>query len=459
MIRAVWFLLHVVLLVGAGFWLFQHPGTVHVAFQGYDIEAHVGVVFGLLVVSFLILMAFYKIVGWIAAIPSWLRGARTKKRREKGYKSLTLGLSAVAAGDSKQASYHAYRMRQFLGDEKGLPVLLEAQAARLRGDEPAADGFFEQLLQDKDTSFLGVRGLLNSAMQAGDMDKALTMARQALSMHPGQAWIVQTVFSIEVQRRLWADALVTLKRAERAKVWDSDIRKSHRIAILLQQAEDKIRIGFTVDAGRLLKEACRLNASFVPAAQHLAQFYLDQGKRRAAVAVIERAWKENPHPDLAALWEKLAPPVKGKDMTAHLRWFERLVALNPGDIESQIAAARAAIKDGLLGEAWQYLSAAEKIRPCARLYRMWAQMEEKTNHGESARRYWEKAASASGEKVWVCRETGRIYQSWSAVAEPHGAFNTIVWDMPLASRAGSWMIDAGDVANIDVLSLPKAAGA
>ena len=40
---------------------------------------------------------------------------------------------------------------------------------------------------------------------------------------------------------------------------------------------------------------------------------------------------------------------------------------------------------------------------------------------------WEKAADAAADKVWICRETGRIYDRWSPIAEPHGSFNTIVW--------------------------------
>jgi HemY protein len=448
MIRSIWFLLHIVVLAGAGVWLLQHPGTVGISFAGYDIEAHVAVAFGALVILFLILMAFYKIVGWVAAIPGWVKGAHSKKRRERGFKSLTLGLSAVAAGDAKQASYHAWRMRQFLGDEKGLPWLLEAQAARLRGDKPAADGFFEKLLKEKDTAFLGVRGLLQSAIENDDGEKALIMARQALSMHPDQAWIIETAFRLETRARAWGDALKTLKRADRAQIWDAQTRKRHRIAVLLQQAEEKSRAGFLVEAGRLMKEAYRLDPAYVPTALRLAAFYIAQGKRRGAVQVIERAWKDNPHPELAALWAQLAPPKKDKDMTAHLRWFERLVALKPGDVESQIAAASAAIEDGLWGEAWQYLSAAEKIRPSARLYKIWAQMEEKTGHYESARRYWEKASSAPGDKMWVCSETGRIYECWSAIAEPHGAFDTIVWDMPIATRGPVIAVGRDDVLNL-----------
>lgn len=456
MLRVLWFTIQIALIVAASVWIYKHPGTVAVHWLGYDIDAHVGVVFGAFVLSLFIFLAFYKCVDILLSLPRRLMGMRGRKRRDRGYQALTLGLSAVAAGDAKLASYQAYRMRQFLPQEKGLPWLLEAQAARLRGDEPEARGYFERLMKDKDTAFLGVRGLLNAAVETGDLDRALVLARQALTMHPDQPWIIRTVYGLETQKREWAGALTTLKKGERAKAWTADEIRSSRIAIFLQQAEELNRGGYQSEAGKKLREANRLDPVFIPAAARLAQHYIDTQKRRHAVAVIEKAWKENPHPDLVPLWDALSPSNKPNDMTVHLRWFERLVALKPGDAESQIAAARVAINDGLWGEAWQYLAAAEKIRPNARLYRLWATMEEKTSHSESAKRYWEKAADAAADRVWTCRETGRIYERWSPIAEPHGSFNTIIWDWPQGQRQSPVAIvppGANDLISAPVLAI------
>lgn len=441
MIRVFWVVVQIVCIAVAAIWVFNRPGTVDVRWLGYDISANTGVAFLALVATIFLVMSVYKILGLVFSLPRRWRERHSKKRRDRGYRSLALGLSAVAAGDAKLAGYHAYRMRRAMPDEKGLPWLLEAQSARLRGNELEAQGYFEKLLKDKDTSFLGVRGLLSAAMETADLDRALSLARQALEMHPEQPWILRTVFGLETQKREWASALKTLKIGERHKVWSEEELRSNRVALFIQQSDELTRAGYAGEALKNLKQAQRLDPAFVPTAIRLAQIYADDQKRRNAISVIERAWKDNPHPALVPVWEKLSPPNKPNDMTVHLRWFERLVALKPGDAESQMAAANAAIQDGLWGEAWQYLAAAEKIRPNARLYRLWAQMEEKTNHGESARRYWEKAASAAPDKVWTCRETGRIYERWSAIAEPHGAFNTIIWDYPRGQ-----MGDAGSVA-------------
>ena len=453
MLRALWFILQVVAFTAIGVWIFNRPGTLEVEWLGYTVETQLWAAFVLLLVVFFIFHFFFRIMNALISLPRRWRDIQNKKRHDRGYRALTLGLSAVSAGDAKVASYQAYRMRQFLRDEKGLPWLLEAQAAKLRGDEIEARGYFSKLLENNDTAFLGVRGLLQDAVSSGDPDRALMLARQALSMHPGQSWIIHTVFGIEVQKREWVAALATLKKGERSKAWTADELKSLRIAVLLQQGDELSRAGFQQEAGKKYREANRIDPAFIPGAVRLACNHMDQNRRRNAVSVVERAWKENPHVDLVPVWKTMAPHAKRGDMAGYLRWFERLVALKPGDAESQIAAATAALEEGLWGEAWQFLSAAEKIRPSARLYRLWAQVEEKTGHAESARRYWEKAADAPGDKVWTCRETGRIYEHWSPVAEPHGAFNTIVWDDPLIRRMqGITTLPIGNTP--DLLTIP-----
>ncbi|MBI2234388.1 MAG: heme biosynthesis protein HemY [Micavibrio aeruginosavorus] len=435
MLRTLWGMIQFAAVAAAALWLYSNPGTVSLHWNEYDVETTTAVAFVILVVAVFIITAFTRIVGFIVSLPSYFKNFNLRKRRDRGFRALTLGLSAVAAGDAKLATYHAYKMRRFIPDEKGLPDLLEGQAARLRGDETEARAHFEKLLKDKDTAFLGVRGLLYSAIEAADADRALEMARQALAMHPGQPWIIRTVFGLEVEKHEWMAALATLKKAERARAFSETELRSSRIAILIQQADELLHAGYQQEALKKFRDANRIDPAFAPAAQRLAKAYISAQKRRAAIAVIERAWKDNPHVDLIPVWESLAPPHKDSDMAAKLRWFERLVALKPGDVESQIAAAQAAIADGLWGEAWQYLAAAEKIRPSARLYRLWAQMEEATGHAESARRYWEKVANApAADKVWICKDTGIIYESWSPFAAPHGAFNTIVWDNPRPLR-------------------------
>ncbi len=435
MLRALIFAIKIGLIVAAAFWVAQRPGEVELNWLGYHVTAQIGIVLLFLFIGILFILAVHRILLGLAGLPKAWRKRQAVKRHEKGYRALTQGLTAVAAGDAKQASDKAAQTRSAWPDDKGLSLLLEAQAARLRGEEEAARETFDRMLGNKDTAFLGLRGLLVNALERGDNSRSLELARKAKGMHPRQPWINQMVYDLELEAKDWPQAERTLTKAVKLGAVEHKQAQRDRIAMLAAQADEKQASGDISEAIKLLRKAHKIDAGFVPVAERLATLYLDKNNKRSAKNVVEAAWKKNPHPDLVPLWDRMVPAGRRRDVSARMHWFEKLVALKPDSVEGQLAAAEVAMDDALWGQARQYLDMAEQIAPSARLYRLYAQLSEKQGESEAARRWLEKAAEAPAEKVWTCRETGRIYESWSPVAAPHGSFNTIVWDYPSARHA------------------------
>ncbi len=432
MIRALWFALQLGLLIAAAIWAVRQPGTVRVDWLGYEVSAHVGLILtGLLLTLFLSLF-IHRIYLAAAGLPGLFRRRGEQERIKKGYRALTRGLSAVAAGDARQAGVFAAQARKLWPDDRVLSVFLEAQAARLKGDHEKAEQAFRELMMNPDAAFLALRGLISAAMEDGLTDKALSYARKALSLHPRQKWLLRTVYDLEITARDWDAAQITLKSAQKQKAIEDNMARSDSIAMLMYRAEALSDGDSAPDAEKLLAEANRIDPGFVPAAVRLARLHIAGGRKRRAISIIETAWKLRPHPELATVWEMLAPENKPLDSSARLRWFEKLVALRPDAAESQIAAARVALEDGMWGEARQYLNMAGQIRESAALFRMQAKLAERTGHPAEAAHWLEKAADAPAGDVWYCKRTGRIYDRWSPIAAPHGAFNSIVWGLPQA---------------------------
>lgn len=438
--QTLWFMIKTAALVAAGVWLAMRPGFVDLSFLEYDIHMQMGAALLSVYVALLILLFLHRIYIALSDIPKAWRRYHERKRYTKGLQAVSLGLSAVAAGDAKIASYQAYRARHLLPEDKGMSLFLDAQAARLRGDTDAARGHFQQLVDNRDTAFLGLRGLMLTAMEEGDIEKALTLSRDALRLHPKQPWVLLLVYQLTIRTRQWGEAEKILKQAQKVKAIAYDKAQADHVALYLQQADEAHYRGEQQNAIRFAKKAQSMAPDFIPAALRLAKLYREEGHRRAAVKVVEACWRVHPHPELVSVWDSLSPDKKSTDMAARLRWFERLVALKPDSIESQLAAARVAMEDGMWGEARQYLAMAEKLQPNARLYRLWAKFAERQHQPEESRHWLEKATEAKPDKVWVCRETGRIYDHWSAVAEPHGAFNSIVWEDPQVLAGAGHML-------------------
>ncbi len=455
MFRAIGFLIKVGLLVAAAVWLADQNGSVQIDWGAYKITfPHIG--FFLIIVMVVVLLAIfiYSVIQAFVKFPRSLRRYREIKRKEQGWRALTLGLAAVAAGDRKSAAYQSFRARKLLPTQEPLPLLLQAQSERMEGREEEAQVTFTALTQHKDAGFLGVRGLLQAALDAHNYPKALDLARQALKLHPKQPWILKLVYDLEIRARNWEEAQIVLYRAEKSKAIAAPHALSDRIAIFLARAQQNLEQGYRDRAQKNLQQAYKYSHFFIPAALNLAKFYKQDNQYRQAAAVIEKTWKGSPHPELARVWEGLVPVHKLHKPMARLIWAEKLVTINPTHPESHLFAGRVAMEESLWGEAREHFRKAEALEPSARLYWMWANLEKRAGSGgRLIQSLQEKADSFPPERCWVCRDTGRIYEQWLPVAEPHGSFNTIQWTHPHGFSGG--FLSDETLGNDVVLELPR----
>ncbi len=427
MIKALWFAIKVGLLIAVAVWVADRPGSVRLEWLNYVVTVHMGLFLLILLAIILLAIFSYQVLKGFAGFPASLRRYNEIKGREKGYRALTLGLSAVAAGDTKVAVAQARRAKKLLPEDKGLPLLLDAQAARLDGRAGDAMSGFVALLDSKDASFLGVRGLLQSALDMQDYDTARQLAKRALDLHPKQPWILEVAYGLYVRAREWDYARVILKRAEKASVFDGLRVCSDRAAMFMAEAQDALDAGHGEVALRKWKAAEKVGRPFAPAVVAIAKYYLVQGSNRKAQQVLEKAWKSAPHEAYVRVWEGLLPQDKAVDPLVKLKHMARLVSLNGCVALAHQCAGQAAMEAGLWGEARDYFAEAENIEPSGGLYRLWARLEECSTHDDEAAKVWlGKAADTAGERHWVCRENGRIYEEWQAVT-PHGAFNSLEW--------------------------------
>ena len=432
MLKAIFYLIQLSLLVWLAVWLADISGVINIDLMEYSIELPVGVGAAILIFILIISMIIYRVWLAIISIPRNYGKYRKEKNLTCGYEAISMGLAAIAAGDTKNALSYTKRAKEMIPDSgKGLVLLLEAQAKKLQGNNDDVVMIYEELATRKDMALLGVRGLVNNAMKCGDFSKALELAENSYKANKKQVWLLKQIYLLQIYLGKWNDALKSLKKAVKAKAIDGKKVLSDEMALRILLADRDINDGYIDDAIVHLKKALKIDAGFVPAAVRLVKIYIERGRRKAAVNVIEKAWRICPHPELVPLWDSL---FKGKNddiSVARLKWFEKLISNNKESQESEITLAKIAIEEELWGAAKSALKRAEKIRASARLYKLWAELEEKSfKDMEKANSYLEKASNAEPDKVWICSETGKIYPKWEAVAMPHGSFNTIVWDFP-----------------------------
>jgi len=102
----IWFAIAAAAMLAA-VWLAERPGTLTAEWQGWRLDTSVGVVAIAIVVLILLGVAAWLLWRWISGAPGALLEGWGDSRRRRGYRELTQGLAAVAAGDGAEAQKHA----------------------------------------------------------------------------------------------------------------------------------------------------------------------------------------------------------------------------------------------------------------------------------------------------------------------------------------------------------------
>lgn len=412
MISSLWFLIKAVIFILALGWLFSLGGTVDINAFGYDIAAPFGVFAVALILVFYAVAYLGRMIMAIIQAPSTLSKGYQKYTDKLGMQSLTYGLSAVAAGDQKSASYHSKRANRFLKDDYGLVALLSGLSARLNGDEKLARESFKNLLKREETSFLGVRGLLQTALDHNDYRSALKLTREAYERNPRQSWIIKTLYRLELKHRNMTQALTILKQGAKRNVFPLQQVNHDRAAMAMIEGD--------------FQTAYKQAPDFLPAGLAMIKHYIANGKTRKAKKAVETLWTDNPHPALLDHWIGLAPRKTQENPMRLLSWVEDLQRKNMNSAACNLYVAEIAMRYDYTTQARRFLEMALDIKPTMHTYQLMARLEPMAGWADLI-------PSAAQDKCWICKTTGRIFNDWQAFNDEND-FNTIIWAYPDEAR-------------------------
>ena len=103
MLKAIRFLVFIIILSFLASMLADSPGEVSLEWLGYKVDTSVAILIFVTVLFGIILTFFYNTWINLKKAPNRLFKIRRDWRRERGYKALTQGMVAVAAGDAQEA--------------------------------------------------------------------------------------------------------------------------------------------------------------------------------------------------------------------------------------------------------------------------------------------------------------------------------------------------------------------
>jgi HemY protein len=428
MIRVAFYLVLVGLAALGIAWFADRPGEVAVTWQGLRIETSLMVALVALVAIVALSLLLWSIIRGIFRSPRQFSEFWRRRRSGQGHLAITKGLLAVGAGDAGLARKYANEAQRLASSEP-LALLLGAQAAQLSGDRVDAERAFRKMTEFEDTRLLGLRGLYIEAQRRDDAAGAHLYAEEATRLAPSLPWAGQAVLQFRCAAGDWTGALELVERNRQSGAIDKDTYRRQRAVLLTAQAMAAEESDRDVAKAAVL-EAAKLAPDLVPAVALAARFLSEAGDIRKASRMIEKAWVEQPHPDLADAYIHVRLGDSARERLARAR---RLNEKSIPNIEGAIALGRAAI------DAREFVQAREALfpyldQPTQRVAVLMANLEQAEFGDEGRAREWTaRALRAARDPVWTAE--GFVSERWLPISPVNGRIDAFEWKVPLAQIA------------------------
>jgi len=433
MIRVLVYLIIVALLAFGAVWFAERPGDVAITWQGRRIDTSV-----MVLVAAVAAVAAASVMAWsilraILRAPDNVSRYLRIRRGVRGYRAVSRGLIAVGSGDARAAKKFTAEAAR-IAPREPLTLLLSAQSAQLSGDRDAAVATFQEMADRDDTRVLGLHGLFVEAQRRHDHAAALGYAEEAAKHASVPVWAGQAALEFRCAAGDWSGALDRLERNMKSGLIDKRAFRRQRAVLITAQAQalpgsDRER------AIALAREAAKLAPDLVPAAALAGRLLGEAGERRRAARIIERAWRANPHPDLAAAYSGLRP---GDSARQRLSRVETLAAKGPADSEAALAVARAAL------DAQEFSAARKALAPYTasprkRVAALMAELEMAQGDEGRAREWMARALNARRDPAWTA--DAFVSDHWLPISPVSGRLDAFEWKDPLAGEDHGTVIE------------------
>ena len=426
------------LTLGAGY-LMESDGGVMLTVAGveYTLSPLMSVIaLGVLLV---VLWVFLKLLTLLVATLKFINGDETalsryfdRSRERRGFQALTEGMMALASGEGRAAMDKARKAERLLRRPE-LTNLITAQAAEITGDKRKAEEVYKRLLQDDQTRFVGVRGLMKQKLEDGNTETALKLAETAFALKPRHVETSDTLLKLQADSEDWKGARATLNAKLKHGTLPRDVHRRRDAVLALSEAKSLLSEDSSISEREDFIEANRLSPDLIPAAAMAARSYIAKGKPRFAMRILKKAWEAQPHPDLAAAYGEIEPKETPQE---RIKRFQALVKPTPDHPETkmlmaelQLAAEDFPAARKALGDLWE-------VDPTARSLTILAAIEKGEGASDDIVKGWlARAVNAPRGPQWVCDSCHNIHGEWVPVCGNCGALDSLSWTAPPADES------------------------
>ena len=357
-----------------------------ITIQFADLEVEVDALFCLTVAVFMGLLVFYWGQCWhfLIELPKRLHGKYHAKQVDEGLGQLYKGFEALAIGDTSTAQKHAKKTAQLLPN-RSVATLLQAQVAEGRGQKELAQEKFQQLTEEKSTSFIGIQGMLKQALEQKHYDSALEWAQKGRKLAPKNMEIAKNLLECQMRTGHFEEALDLLPSLEK----DLDEKSGWiEAALRLQLAVAADGLGEQKQALRHIEKGLKACREFAPLVLFQAKLLNRAGEHDKAEKALANFWRDNPVDVVFGAWET---HVREHHADKFLKKAIALVKPLVDEPHGALMMAKIYLAEKKLEKARELLVTALRLEKTSTGYRLLSELDDELKGGNAGYKWLKKS--------------------------------------------------------------------
>lgn len=336
-------------------------------------------------------------------------------------------MTSITEGDMPTARKALESLKKRTGSEV-LTDILMLKIYQGEHDFENMEKLSKKLENNPDLKLVSLKATIEAQIEKKDYEKALKAANKAYETRQDLYWIIHSAYTLRAKTDDWAGAMEVLETGYKNDLVGKERYlklKGTTFYEMALQAKDK---GDAINFFKYCKQAFDTDASLVPAALDLAQYYVENDNQiRQAEQVLKKAWCCNPTSDVAEAYLDLYPNETAVQKVQRMEKWAPLNTFRPS--LNNILLAELDIKAELWGKARAEFEIFLINNPATKkMSRLIAEFEEKSNKNEKAAETWrQKAPDCQSDAVWMCESCRHVSAKWLPICKKCGQVGTYSW--------------------------------
>jgi|GEM_PF-4965413 len=423
MIKLIIWLAYFLVIAFAGIWLFDNQGHITLQWLGYQIDTSVAfVILSLIFLGFITAILVSLIRNIFVKLPNKIQQKSAQNKLANGHQYLMQGFNALAAGDVKKAKKFADKSAKLL-QYNNIINLLKAQIAIVAGNSGEAETYYKALAKNKDTKFLGNKGLISQAIKNDTPNKALEIAEDLLITNQKSDWLNESVIDLALRQEEYNKASKYLAHAKSKRSINKQKYNEYTAVIKYLQAKNALKKQADLEAASLLQESIKHNTKFAPALFELHNLYVKAADKKQLNKFIKTHWASLPNMNFA---NSYLQNIEDNKPAKQIKLVSSLVK-ELDDPFSLWLKAKTYLAANKLDDAKQALNQAMQSFEGAEFCLFMADIEKLQGNVQSVKHWQDRAAFANNKYGWQAQNSGKIYDSWQVFCNVTNIFNDIGW--------------------------------